>query len=100
MAAGEESRKLLCVCGKHHGTFIVAGLQIECRHCHEKTIVPFTLRDLPDERVLWNQSGLLFREQYDVPEAESDFFDRETLALDEIAKGAAGALVTSILEGF
>ena len=59
-----------------------------------------TLRDSSNEQILWNQSGLLFREQYDVPESESDFFDRETLALDEIAKGAAGALVTSILEGF
>lgn len=59
-----------------------------------------TLRDLKNDTVLWSQSGLLFREQYDVPETESDFFDRETLALDEIARGAAGALVTSILEGF
>lgn len=59
-----------------------------------------TLRDLGSGEILWSQNGLLFREQYDVPETEAAFFDRETLALDEIARGAAGALVTSILEGF
>ncbi len=59
-----------------------------------------TLRDLSNESILWSQSGLIFRDQYDVPDTETGFFDRETLALDDIAKGAAQALVTSILEGF
>ncbi len=58
-----------------------------------------TLRDLSNDEILWSQADLIFREQYDVPETEGEFFDRETLALDEIARGAAGALVTSILEG-
>ncbi len=58
-----------------------------------------TLIDLANDQVLWSQSGLLFREQYRVPEG-GEFFDQETLALDEIARGAAGALVTSIVEGF
>ncbi len=58
-----------------------------------------TLRDLSNDQVLWSQSGLLFRDQYDVPATESEFFDRETIALEEIARGAAIALVTSILEG-
>ncbi len=59
-----------------------------------------TLRDLHTDTVLWSQDGLVFREQYDMPETESDFFDRETAALDEIAQGAASAVVTSILAGF
>ena len=59
-----------------------------------------TLRDLHSGQILWNQNGLLFREQYDVPETEDNFFDLETVALEEIARGAAGALVSSILEGF
>ena len=58
-----------------------------------------TLRDLSSDTVLWSQSGLIFREQYDVKSAE-DISDQEIVALDEIARGAAGALVTSILEGF
>jgi len=58
-----------------------------------------TLRDTSDDKVLWSQSGLIFRRQYDVPES-GDFFDQETVALDELATGAAGVLVTSIVEGF
>ncbi len=58
-----------------------------------------TLRETATDRILWSQTQLLFREQYDVPET-GEFFDQETLALDDIARGAAGTLVTSILEGF
>lgn len=59
-----------------------------------------TLRDLSDDSILWSQDNLLFREQWDIPETEAEFFDQETLALDRIARGAAGTLVSSILEGF
>jgi hypothetical protein len=58
-----------------------------------------TVRELATDAVLWSQQGLVFREQFDVPEG-TEFFDQETLALDEIARGAAGVVVTSILEGF
>jgi TolB-like protein len=68
-----------------------------------------TLRDLSNDEILWSQARLLFRSQYDVQDQGTDlpsgatssqYFDQETLALDEIARGAAGALVNSILEGF
>jgi TolB-like protein len=74
----------------------------EGRATRVETVVTIqaTLRDLSNDEILWNQSGLIFREQYDVPETEAGFFDEETLALEEIARGAAGAVVTSILEGF
>jgi TolB-like protein len=72
--------------------------------------VEATLRDVATGEILWSQKTLTFREQYEVSEeetgvsaggaADEPFFDRETLALDQIARGAAGALVTSILEGF
>lgn len=58
-----------------------------------------TLRETATDEILWSQSRLMFRVQYDVQE-EGEFFDEETLALDDIAKGAAGTLVSSILEGF
>jgi outer membrane lipopolysaccharide assembly protein LptE/RlpB len=58
-----------------------------------------TLRETSTDEVLWSQSRLIFREQYDIAES-GEFFDEETLAMDDIARGAAGALVTSILEGF
>lgn len=58
-----------------------------------------TVRDLTTDSVLWRQDGFVFRGQFDVP-ADETFSDQETLALDQIASEAAGALVTSILEGF
>lgn len=61
--------------------------------------VQATLRDLKSDDVLWSQEGLIFRQQFDVPET-GEFVDRETVALDEIARGAAGVLINSILEGF
>ena len=42
----EESRKLLCLCGKHHGTFTKDGLGIKCRRCDETTIVPYRISNL------------------------------------------------------
>jgi hypothetical protein len=58
-----------------------------------------TVRDLASDEILWSQEGLIFKEQFEVPQGGT-FFDQEILALDEIAAGAASALVTSILEGF
>lgn len=58
-----------------------------------------TLRERATDEILWSQSRLMFREQYEVQEV-GEFFDEETLALDDIARGAAGTLVSSILEGF
>lgn len=59
-----------------------------------------SLRDLASGEVLWSQANLLFRDQYDVQQQESDFFNLETLALDTLALGAAKTLVSSITEGF
>ena len=74
----------------------------EGRATRVETVVSIqaTLRDLSNDEILWSQSGLLFREQWDVPESEAGFFDQETLALNDIARGAASTLVSSMLEGF
>ncbi len=61
--------------------------------------VQATLRDLADDTVLWSQSGLIFKEQFDVPES-GEFIDLSGEALNELARGVADALVTSIFEGF
>jgi TolB-like protein len=58
-----------------------------------------TVRDLATDEILWSQGGLIFKEQYEVPQGE-DFLAEENLALDQIARGVATALVTSIVEGF
>jgi outer membrane lipopolysaccharide assembly protein LptE/RlpB len=75
---------------------------LEGRASRVETVVSIqaTLRDLSNDEVLWSQSGLLFRSQWDVPATEAGFFDEETVALEEIARGAAGTLVSSIFEGF
>lgn len=52
------------------------------------------------ERILWSQENFIFRRQYDIEESQDDFFDREILAIDEIAADFARSVVTSILEGF
>jgi hypothetical protein len=62
-------------------------------------VLQASVRNLTDDQILWSQDGLIFREQFDIPEGE-DFTDQESLALDDIAQGAAGALVTSIFEEF
>ena len=59
-----------------------------------------SLRDLSTGEILWSQSNLLFRDQYDVQQQEANYFDLETLALDTLAHGAAQTLVNSITEGF
>lgn len=58
-----------------------------------------TVRKGATDEVLWSQSRLVFREQYNVSD-DRTFFDEETLALDVIARGAAATLVTSLVEGF
>jgi len=52
------------------------------------------------EAVLWSQNHFVFRQQYDVPETPLAEFDREIVAVEEIADGFARSVVTSILEGF
>lgn len=64
-----------------------------------EVLLQATLRDLKTDEVLWSQTGLIFKEQFDVPPT-GEFFDQETLALDDIARGAAEVLVSSIVEGF
>jgi TolB-like protein len=59
-----------------------------------------SLREVATGTILWNQSNLVFRDQYDVQQSDVNYFDLETLALDELARGAAQTLVNSITEGF
>ncbi len=62
-------------------------------------VLAATLRESATDRILWSQGRLLFREQYEVAD-DRDLFAEETLALDDIARGAAQTLVASIVEGF
>jgi TolB-like protein len=58
------------------------------------------LTESETEKILWDQQHFLYKEQFDLPETESDFFDQEIIAIDKIADNFARSLVTSLLEGF
>jgi outer membrane lipopolysaccharide assembly protein LptE/RlpB len=58
-----------------------------------------TLRERAGDVVLWSQSGLIFKQPFDVPDS-GVFVDQESAALDVLARQAAETLVTSMLEGF
>lgn len=61
-----------------------------------------TLRKTKTDEILWSQSGLIFMEQFDVTEdvGSEGFIFLESLTLDELARGVAAVLATSMLEGF
>ncbi len=58
------------------------------------------LKDLVNDAIIWNQEHFIYREQFDIPESEQDFIDKEIIAIETIADSLARSLVTSILEGF
>jgi hypothetical protein len=48
MAAGEESRKVLCDCGKPLAVFKARGLELYCRFSGETTMVPYGLANIDE----------------------------------------------------
>lgn len=50
--------------------------------------------------VIWANSQYQFKESYEVESADSDFFDRENLAIEDSAERFADTMVTDLLEGF
>lgn len=53
-----------------------------------------------EDEVLWKNDQYRFTENYDVNLGETDAFDQETRAIQEIAVRFAEGLVTNLLEGF
>ena len=53
-----------------------------------------------DDKVLWQNDEYRFTENYEVNVANTDAFDQETRAIQEIAVRFAEGLVTNLLEGF
>jgi len=50
--------------------------------------------------VLWENSRYLFRQDYPLEEADTAYFDRENVAIEDTAEQFAKTLVTDLLEGF
>ena len=57
-------------------------------------------RRIKDDKVLWSNDRYNFRASYDVPVSNTAYFDRETLAIEEIAPQFAQTMVSDLLEGF
>jgi len=52
------------------------------------------------DAVLWSNDRYLFRENYPVEVSETGYFDRETLAIEQVAGKFAETMVSDLLEGF
>lgn len=65
----------------------------------------FQFRDVKDDRILWENLALVFREEYDITTASgaldpAAFFGQETTAIDRLGTNFAKTVVTAILEAF
>lgn len=60
--------------------------------------VPSPAAEEPE--VIWANDRYQFKESYEVESADSDFFDRENLAIEDSAERFADTMVTDLLEGF
>jgi outer membrane lipopolysaccharide assembly protein LptE/RlpB len=59
-----------------------------------------TFTDLTSKKVLFQNPSFIFRGQYQIDQEEVLFFDRQSEAIDQIAKDFAESVVSAILEGF
>ena len=59
-----------------------------------------TFRDLVQNEVLFQNNAYEFRDQFELEENPTEFFDVTNVAIDEIAREFARAVVSAILEGF
>lgn len=50
--------------------------------------------------VIWANDRYQFKQSYEVESPDSDFFDRENLAIEDSAERFADTMVTDLLEGF
>jgi outer membrane lipopolysaccharide assembly protein LptE/RlpB len=59
-----------------------------------------TFTDELDKKILYTNPGYTFRGQYAIDQSQLAFFDRQSSAVDDIAKDFAESVVSAILEGF
>ena len=59
-----------------------------------------TFTDLAQKKVLFQNPSFIFRGQYQIDQDELLFFDRQSEAIDQIARDFAESVVSAILEGF
>ena len=60
-----------------------------------------TFKDKTKDMILFENPAFTFRSQYDIPEgADITYFDKESIAIQDISRNFAETLVSSILEAF
>jgi outer membrane lipopolysaccharide assembly protein LptE/RlpB len=59
-----------------------------------------TFTDLIQKKVLFQNPSFIFRGQYEIDPSEAAYFDRQSQAIDDIARDFAESVVSAILEGF
>jgi outer membrane lipopolysaccharide assembly protein LptE/RlpB len=59
-----------------------------------------TFTDEIDDKILFQNPGFVFRGQYEIDQSEIAYFDRQSQAIDDIAKDFAESVVSAVLEGF
>lgn len=57
-------------------------------------------KDLKQNKVLWSDGNFSFKDEYDVGDDPTTFFDQQNLSLDRLAEEFAKTLVSRILEAF
>jgi hypothetical protein len=59
-----------------------------------------TYRKLGVTEAIWSNEGFSFRDEYDIGDTSTSYFDRTDQSLDRIAIGFARSLVAAMLEAF
>lgn len=102
LAAGEEGADAV-MSGKISGfqvtpvTFDNEGLASE----YEIQIsASMEFRRVGSDEILWRNQAYVFRENYELEEDEASFFDRENVAIEQVAIIFAKTLLTDLMEGF
>ena len=57
-------------------------------------------RRVGSDEILWRNQAYIFRENYELEEDEASFFDRENVAIEQVAIIFAKTLLTDLMEGF
>ncbi len=57
-------------------------------------------RKVGEKEPIWSNEGFSFRDEYDIGDQETSYFDREDQSIDRISIGFARSLVAAMLEAF
>jgi outer membrane lipopolysaccharide assembly protein LptE/RlpB len=55
---------------------------------------------LSDDKVIWSNSHYTYRESYPIDPTGAGYFDRETTAIETVAKRFSETMISDLLEGF